>query len=155
MIVAQKAESENEEIWNWVRVRAAVTTKPVDGMAELKHQISQLMAALTQTRWGNSHTSTVTSHRQHGHGCGTVEDAAVVIQTLLTVGVALARKTQGHSLLTKQMGKTWGEWAASKEIEDPVQGERVWLAAETHSVSSATGTRDSATWSKCPTLAYI
>ena len=50
MIAAQKAESKNEETQDSVRVRAAVTTKPVEGLAELKHQITQLMAGLTQMR---------------------------------------------------------------------------------------------------------
>ena len=48
MIAAQMAESENEETWDQNRVRATVTTNPVERMAELKHQITQLMAALTQ-----------------------------------------------------------------------------------------------------------
>ena len=48
MIAAKKVESENEETWYWVRMRAMVAT--VEGMAKLKHQAMQLMAALTQTR---------------------------------------------------------------------------------------------------------
>ena len=48
MIAAWKVESENEETQDGVRMRAVVTT--VKGTAELKHQITQLMVALTQTR---------------------------------------------------------------------------------------------------------
>ena len=49
-IPAQKVECKKEETQDWARARTVVTTKPVKGMAKLKHQISQLMAALTQTR---------------------------------------------------------------------------------------------------------
>ena len=49
MIAAQKVESRSEETWDWVVARAVVTTNPVEGMAKLKQQIFQLMAALTQT----------------------------------------------------------------------------------------------------------
>ena len=54
-----------------VRTRAMVTTKPVEGMAKLRQQIAQLMAALTQIRWGNGHTSTTSSSWEcgHRHGC--------------------------------------------------------------------------------------
>ena len=49
MIASKMVESENEETWDWARMRATVTTKPVEGIAELKHQITQLITALTQT----------------------------------------------------------------------------------------------------------
>ena len=55
---------------DWERVRAAVTTKPVEGMAKLKHQITQLMAVLTQTGQGNGHTSTLSHPQECGHWCG-------------------------------------------------------------------------------------
>ena len=37
MIAAQKVESRNAETQEWIRVKATVITKPVEGMAELKH----------------------------------------------------------------------------------------------------------------------
>ena len=61
MIAAWKVESKNEETWDQIRTRAMVTTKPVEGVAKLKQLITQLMATLTKTGWGNGHTSTLSS----------------------------------------------------------------------------------------------
>ena len=47
-MVAQKAESKKEETQEQVRTKAAVTTELVEGMAQLKQQIAQLMTALTK-----------------------------------------------------------------------------------------------------------
>ena len=68
MIVAQKVESESEETQDCLRARVVVTTEAVEEMAKLKQQITQLMAALVQTGWGNGHTSTLSSPQKHGSG---------------------------------------------------------------------------------------
>ena len=70
MIVAHKAESENEEAHDKVRARSAMTTDPVEGTTEFGHQIAKLMAALTRAGQGNSPASTPNSPRQSGHGRG-------------------------------------------------------------------------------------
>ena len=70
MVAAQKVESESEEAWDRVRPRAMVTAKPGEQKAELGQEIAQLMAALTQIRQGNIHTSTPGSPWEHGHGHG-------------------------------------------------------------------------------------
>ena len=49
MVAAWKAGSETEENWERVRARAMVTTEPGERTAELRQQIGQLMATLTQT----------------------------------------------------------------------------------------------------------
>ena len=41
-----------------------------EGMAKLGQEIAQLMAALTQTRWGSSPTSAPGSPQECGHRCG-------------------------------------------------------------------------------------
>ena len=91
MIAAPKVESKNEETQYQIRTRAVVTTELVEGMAELKQQTAQLMAALTQTRWGNGHISTQAVPRNMAADVGTAEEAAIVIWNLTMVWVALAR----------------------------------------------------------------
>ena len=68
MIAAHKVESKNEEAWDKVRARSAVTIKPVKGTTELENQIARLMAPLARAGQGNSPSSAPNSpwHR----GCG-------------------------------------------------------------------------------------
>ena len=47
MIAAPEVENKNEETQDRIRARTTLTTKPVEEMAELKHQIAQLMPSLT------------------------------------------------------------------------------------------------------------
>ena len=101
MIAAPKVESKNEETWDWVQVRAVVTTKPVEGLAELKNQIAQLVAALTQTRWGNSHSSTLSSPWECGHGCGCSGGVNSSHQDSHNSSGSPGLMTQAHSLLTE------------------------------------------------------
>ena len=54
MVVTYKAESENEEIWDKVRARAAVTTDSGKGTTELGQQIAKLMATLTMAGQGRA-----------------------------------------------------------------------------------------------------
>ena len=68
MIAAHKVQSENEEACD--KVRAAVTTDPVEGNTELGQQIAKLMPALTRTGQGNSPASAPNIPRQRGHGRG-------------------------------------------------------------------------------------
>ena len=67
MVATQKVKSESEETWERVRARAMVTTNAEVGMAKLGKQTAQLMAALTQTRQGNSHNSAPGSPQECGH----------------------------------------------------------------------------------------
>ena len=76
MLVAHKAESKNEDIWDKVRARAAVATDVGEGMAELGQKIAKLMAALTRAGQGKSPSSAPSRSRERGHergcnGCGT------------------------------------------------------------------------------------
>ena len=64
----------------------------------------------------------------------TREEAAVVIQTLITVGMALVRQFKSTVFQQKVWEEMWGEGAVSKGIKDPVHGDRVQLATETHSL---------------------
>ena len=68
MTAACKAQNKNEEPYDKVRVRSAMTTEPVEGTTELGHQIAKLMAALTRAGQGNNPTSTLNSPRQRGCG---------------------------------------------------------------------------------------
>ena len=70
MVAAHKVVSENEEAWDKVWARSAVTTKPVEGATELGNQIARLIAALTRAGQGNSPGSTPNSLRHRGHGRG-------------------------------------------------------------------------------------
>ena len=60
-------------------------------MAELGQQIAQLMATLTQTRWGNSHTGAPGSTQECSHRCECSGGGTTVAHTLTMVGVALVR----------------------------------------------------------------
>ena len=72
MVAAQKVKSENEETWEKVRARAAVTTDPGEEMAKLGQQIAKLMATLTQTGHGSSPSSALGSPWECGHGWGCI-----------------------------------------------------------------------------------
>ena len=61
MVASHKAESENKEIQDKVRARAAVATDLGEGMAELGHQIAKLMAALTKAGECNNPSSAPSS----------------------------------------------------------------------------------------------
>ena len=63
MVAAHKAESENEEMQDKVRARAAVTT-------ELGQQIAKLMATLTRAELGSSSASALNSPREAVGGDG-------------------------------------------------------------------------------------
>ena len=67
MVAACKEESENEEVWDKVQARSAVTTEPVEGASKLGNQIARLMAALTRAGQGNSPGSVSNSPRHRGH----------------------------------------------------------------------------------------
>ena len=61
MVATWKAKSKIEETQDWLRTKATVATQPVEGMAKLKQQITQLMAILTQLGLGGSNTSALNS----------------------------------------------------------------------------------------------
>ena len=69
MVAACKAESENE-IWDKVRARAAMTTDPGESTTELGQQIVKLMAVPTRAGQGSSPASAPNSPRERGHGRG-------------------------------------------------------------------------------------
>ena len=54
MVATCKAESENEEIWDNVRARTAMTSHSREGTTELGQQIAKLMAILTMSGQGSS-----------------------------------------------------------------------------------------------------
>ena len=68
MVAAFKVESKNEEAWDKVWARSAVTTQPVEGASDLGNQIARLMTALTKAGQGNSPGSTPNSPRHRGRG---------------------------------------------------------------------------------------
>ena len=69
MVAAQKARGKNEESQDQMRTMVAVTTEPVACAAELKQQITQLMAALTKVGQGSGNTITQSSPWDCGCGC--------------------------------------------------------------------------------------
>ena len=71
MVAALKIKSENEEIQDKVRARAAVTTDSGKGTTELGQKIAKLMAALTRAGQGRAATWPVPQIAQwRGHGRG-------------------------------------------------------------------------------------
>ena len=66
MVTTCKAESENEEIQDKVRARAAVATDPGEGKAELGQQIAKLMAALTKAGQGSNSSIGPSSPQERG-----------------------------------------------------------------------------------------
>ena len=73
MIAAHKAESKNEEAQEKVRVRSAVTIKPIKGTTELGNKIARLMAPLTRAGQCNSPSSAPNSPRHRGWGRGQMD----------------------------------------------------------------------------------
>ena len=70
MVATHKEESENEEIWDKVRARTAVTTDSGEGTTELGQQSVKLMATMTKVGQGKSPASVPKSSRERGHGRG-------------------------------------------------------------------------------------
>ena len=70
MVAVHKAESENEEIQDKVKARAAVATDSGEGMVELGQQIARLMAAKTKAGQGSNPSSAPSSPRERGCGMG-------------------------------------------------------------------------------------
>ena len=68
MVATQKVESKNEETWEKVRARAAMTTDLGKEMAELGQQIAKLMTTLIQTRQDSGPSSALGSPQQCGYG---------------------------------------------------------------------------------------
>ena len=68
MVTAHKVESENEESWDKMQARSAMTTKHVEGASKLGNHIARLMAALIRAGQGYSPDSTPNSPRHRGHG---------------------------------------------------------------------------------------
>ena len=134
MIAGQKVESENKETQDQIRVRTTMTTEPVEGMAKLKHQIAQWKAALTQTRWDNAHTSTLSSPPKWGHRCGHSGGGSNSHSDSHNGRDDPGQMIQAHIFLTECAGEYVGEVAVGREIKDTVWGERVQLAAESHSL---------------------
>ena len=105
---------------DWVRARAALTTKPVEGTAKLKHQITQLMAALTQTGWDNGHTSTLSSPWECGHGCGPSRGGRSTHPVSHNSrGGPCQQMTQAQSLLTECVGEDMGRRSSKQGNQGP------------------------------------
>ena len=92
-----------------------VTTKLVEGTAKLKHQIAQLMAALTQTRQGNCHTNTLSSPQECGHGHGDSGRGSSSHPDSHNGSGGPGQMTQAHSLLTKCVKDNEGTRSSEQE----------------------------------------
>ena len=66
MVPAYKVGSENKEIWDKLRARAAEVTDLGEGTAELGQQIAKLIATLTKAGQGNSPLSMPSSPQERG-----------------------------------------------------------------------------------------
>ena len=139
MIAAQKAESENEETWDWVRVRAVITTEPVEGTAVLKHQIAQLIVALTQTGWENGHTSMPSSPQHCSPGCGCSKGGS---SSCLGPGQTIS-SLQSSDRMCGRWCREKEQWARESRTQCEGNG-CSWQLRPT--LSSATGAKGRATW---------
>ena len=102
-------------------MRDAVTTKPVERTAQLKHQIAQLMAILTQTRWGNGHSSNLSSPQKCSHGCGGSSNSHPNSHNSRG---GPDQMTQAHSLLAEHAGEDTGRRNSEQGNQGPsVRGE--------------------------------
>ena len=90
--------SENEEAWDKVHARSAMTTKPVEGASELGNQIARLMAALTRAGQGNSPSSTPNSPRHRGHGRGRTDRCTPSHPNSDNDQTGLRQTTSAHSV---------------------------------------------------------
>ena len=153
MVASQKAESKSEETQDHKRAMAIVTTKPVYGMAKLKQQITKLMAALTQTGWGNGHTITLSSPEECGYGCGCSGRGSNSHSDSHNSGGGSGQTTQAQGLPMEHVE----EGTVSQSGEQVNWGPSVSReSAAGHCdspLSSVTGARCRATWPECPTLA--
>ena len=100
MVAAHKAESESEEIWDKVRIRAVVTIDLEEGMAELEQQIAKPMAALTLARQGNRPSSMPSSPWERGHRWGCNSGSTLSHLNSHNGRGGPGQTTVAHSLLT-------------------------------------------------------
>ena len=98
MVVAHKAESENEEAQDKVWARSAMTIYPVEGAFELGNQIARLMAALTRAEQGNSPSSAPNSPRHRGHGKGRTDRSTLSHPNSHNGWTGLGQTTSAHSV---------------------------------------------------------
>ena len=119
MIAAQKVGSENEETWDQIWVRATVTTKPVERTAELKHQITQIMAARTQTGGSNGHTSILSIPQEWGHECWCSGGGSSSHPDACNSRGGPGQMIQPCSLLTEHAGKDAGRRSSKQGNQGP------------------------------------
>ena len=144
MAAVCKVERENEETWDKVQARSAMTTKPVDGAAELGNQIARLMDALTRAGQGNSPGSTPNSPRHGGHGRGRTDRNTSSCSNLHNGWTGLGQATSACSISTGHRTGTTdqsqGNAQDPKMVRAVFQTKRTWV----HSNVSDVKVRD--TW---------
>ena len=128
MFTANKAESENEEAWDKMWARSAVTTEPVDSAAELRNQIARLMDALTRAGQGNSPSSAPNSPRHRGHGRGRTDRNTSSQLTSHNGQTCLGQTTSDFSVSaghrTGNTGQSQGNAQGSKDSQGSISNKK-------------------------------
>ena len=107
MVATQRPENRNEEIWDKVRARAAITTDPGEGITELGQHIAKLMAALTKVGQGSSPASAPNSPRERGCGRGWADRSTPSCPSFHNGQTSLEQTALDHSTPTSPgMGTT-------------------------------------------------
>ena len=83
-------------------------------MAKLKYQIAQLMAVLTQNGWGNGLPASRVVPGNMAVDVGAVKEAAIVVWTLTTVGMAPYIWLKPAVFWQNMWEKLWGEEEVNK-----------------------------------------
>ena len=100
MVAAWKAESENKEIQDKVRPRAAMTTNPGEGTTEVGQQIAKLMVTLTRADRGAAWpVPQIAPERERDHGREWTDRVLLVAPAPIMAGPVLNRMPQATAHL--------------------------------------------------------
>ena len=99
-----------------------VTTEPVEVTAKLKHQITQLRAALTKAGSGKGHPSTLSSPKEDGHGCGYSREGSSSHLDSHNGRGGPSQMTQANSLSDRMCGRRCKDEEAARELRTWCQG---------------------------------
>ena len=146
MVTAHKAESKNEEIWDKVRAKAAVTTDSGEGTAELGQQIARLLIALTKAGQSSNPSSAPSSPRERGHGRGCNANSTPNHPNSHNGRSGPGQTTPACSLLTGCGTGSQGTGTNSQSSQGLAQGGRAQLIGGILIPSNALGARDWTTW---------
>ena len=146
MVATHKGESENEEIWDKVRARAAMTTDSQEDTTELGQQIAKLMATLTRAGQGSSPASAPNSPRESDQGRGQTDRGTSGHPSSHNGQTSLGQTASDHSTPTDHRTVTTVSRNQGRTMKRLILGMKVQPIGETPTLSSALGAWAGAIW---------